>query len=277
MRIFVWLLLIIFGESCSHTLNLTVGLGDKTEVTQSVVKAYPAYPALAPIEAMSSTVRIDVTIQATSISIGPDGGTIETPTVDGWMGSGVVYDKTDRLAGPVRSRILSANHVLETPIVGSVTEETAEFFGIQFVLGKKRIDAVDITLQTADGRTCKLKVLALGSNDTHDVATAEADCDAGRVAQLATSVPVMGEKIFISGYPLGILLPLLTEGYVSGWDEGYLLISGSAWGGNSGGPVFHDGKVIGLLVRGSRSYSHISLAAGLEECLRRIAETPPLK
>jgi S1-C subfamily serine protease len=144
-------------------------------------------------------------------------------------------------------------------------------------MGKRRVDAVKIELQTADGRTCNVKVLTLGSTDQHDTATAEADCDAGRVAELATAMPVMGERIFVSGYSLGVTLPMLTEGYVSGMMDGYLLTSAAAYGGNSGGPVFHNGKVIGLLVRGSREYTNLTLTATLEECLRRIAETPPLE
>lgn len=233
-----------------------------------------AYPATAPLELMASTVRIQVKIRATRFSKDNMTGTLVESS---WAGSGVVYDKTDRANGPVRSRILSANHVLETPAIGSIEKETINFLGMEMVLGEKRIDAVEVSLQTADGRVCKVEVLTLGSSDTHDVAVAEADCDAGRVAELGNATPVMGELVYISGYSLGVPLPMLTEGYVSGWMEGYLLTSAPAFGGNSGGPVFHNGKVIGLLVRGSREYPNLTLTASLEECLRRIAETPPLQ
>jgi S1-C subfamily serine protease len=221
---------------------------------------------------MASAVRIQVTIKSTIIYTDRNGDIHEAPAQnEGWMGSGVVYDKTDRSKGPVRSRILSANHVLETPAVGSVIGDPARLFGA------KRIESVDIKLQTADGRMCNVKVLALATSDTHDVATAEADCDAGRIAELGTAEPVMGQRVFICGFPLGVFLPMLTEGYVAGWMDGYLLTSAPAYGGNSGGPVFHDGKVVGLLVRGSREYPHLTLTVALEECLRRIAETPPLQ
>lgn len=241
----------------------------------AVVVKPTATAAQTPIELMSSAVRIQVDVEFTRLTT-KKGKTIETPGREGWSGSGVVYDKTDRAKGPVRSRILSANHVLETPEVGSIKDDVINFFGMEMNLGKKRIDAVKITLQTADGRTCNVKALALGSTDQHDTATAEADCDAGRVAELGTAMPVMGQKVFVAGYSLGVKLPMLTEGYVSGWMDGYLLTSAPAYGGNSGGPVFHDGKVIGLLVRGSPVYPNLTLTASLEECLRRIAETPPL-
>ena len=241
----------------------------------------PGIPDLAAVakgttslEMMASAVRLQVTIQYTRIS--EDNRVMEKLDNESWSGSGVVYDKTSREDGPVRSRILSANHVLETPVVGTIEEEVVMFLGVEIPLGKRRVDAVKVELQTADGRVCNVKVLALGSSDQHDTATAEADCDAGRVAKLATSVPVMGEKVFISGYALGVKLPMLTEGYVSGWMDGYLLTSAAAFGGNSGGPAFHNGKVIGLLVRGSRDYPHLTLVVSLEDCLRRIAETPPL-
>ncbi len=233
------------------------------------------YKSIAPLEMMSSAVRLQVTVQYTQFSE-TDNQSIQKPDTESWSGSGVVYDKTNFKDGAVRSRILSANHVLETPIVGTIEDNSITFLGIEIALGKRRVDNVKIELQTADGRTCNVKVLALGSSDEHDTATAEADCDAGRVAKLATAIPVMGEKVFVAGYPLGVTLPLLTEGYVSGWLDGFLLTSAAAYGGNSGGPVFYNGKVIGLLVRGSRDYPNLTEVVSLEDCLRRIAETPPL-
>jgi S1-C subfamily serine protease len=240
-----------------------------------VLATKPVKPSDA-LTMMSSTVRLHVQVDYVKTGKDDDGGVVESRESEAWAGSGVVYDKTDRADGPVRSRILTANHVLETPAIGTEEDDVVEFLGITINMGKRRVEAVKIQLQTADGRTCNVKVLALGSTDQHDTATAEADCDAGRVAELASAMPVMGERVFVSGYSLGVKLPMLTEGYVSGMMDGYLLTSAAAYGGNSGGPVFHDGKVIGLLVRGSREYTNLTLTATLEECLRRIAETPPL-
>lgn len=222
---------------------------------------------------MSSTVRIHVTVSA--VKLAPD-GTPDQPITKEWTGSGVVYEKTNGKQGQVRSRILSANHVLKAPEIGSIEEEVVDIMGLQLPNGKSRVDSVKFELQTADNRTCALQVLTLGGDDLHDVAVAEADCDAGEVAELALEAPTMGAKVFIVGYPQGVKLPILTEGFVSGWSNGYLLTSASATGGNSGGPVFFNGKVVGLLVRVGASYSHHTLAVPLEECLMRIAQTPAL-
>ena len=89
-----------------------------------------------------------------------------------------------------------------------------------------------------------------------------------------SSTPGMGEKVFVSGYPAGVTLPILTEGFVSGWSDGYVMTSAPAFSGNSGGPVFYKGKLIGLLVRTSTRYPHITLAASLQDCLKRIEESP---
>jgi S1-C subfamily serine protease len=247
---------------------------------EALASTFPP-PALTPLSMMDSTVQIHVDIKATMISGDEDedagvSRSQETQIEDGWVGSGVVYDKTDGRLSGVRSRILSANHVLETPAVGSVEDIVINFLGIEIPLGKRRIDSVKITMSNSSGRVCSVKVLKLGDRETGDVATAEADCDAGRVARIGGAVPVAGEKVFVVGHPEGVPLAMVTEGYVAGWMDGYLLTSAPAWGGNSGGPVFYNGEVIGLLVRGSREYPHITLTVPLESVLRRIAETPPL-
>jgi S1-C subfamily serine protease len=212
---------------------------------------------------MDTTVQIQVTLETTVIMGLVSGGT-PRKVKDGWTGSGVVYAKGEGV-----SLILSANHVLQVPEVGAI--EPVTFLGVE--IGLRQIDAVEIVVKTTSGLTCKLEPLVLGVDDHRDVATGVADCDAGRVAKIAMAVPVKGERVQVSGHPQGIPLPMVTEGYLSGVYNRYLLISAGAWGGNSGGPVFYRGQVIGLLVRGSRTYHNISLAAPLEEIHRRISET----
>jgi S1-C subfamily serine protease len=239
----------------------------------------PAKPADSALAMMDTTVQVHVDIKATMFRENEETGQTETKEIDdGWVGSGVVYENDGKT-----SKILSANHVLETPAVGSVEDVKINFLGMELNLGKKRIDSVKITVTTNQGRTCNVKPLVLGVSDYRDVATAEVDCDAGRVAKIGHATPAQGEKVFVSGHPLGVPLPMVTEGYVSGiWnladdeeDLGkFLLVSAGAYGGNSGGPVFHNGEVIGLLVRGSRAYPNISLVTPLEQVLLRLADTP---
>jgi hypothetical protein len=130
-----------------------------------------------------------------------------------------------------------------------------------------------MTIRTFDGRTCELTPLKLGVADHRDTATAQASCYAGRIAKVATSSPVRGSKVFVVGHPASLELPIVTEGYVAGDKDGYVYLSAPVYGGNSGGPVFYRGEVVGILVRVDIRYHHISLMVPLEQLLLRIAET----
>jgi len=214
---------------------------------------------------LDSTVQIHVSIAGSLVT---DGSSPEIPMETGWTGTGVVYEKSDARTGPVTSKFLTANHVLETPAVGSLVEGP---------LGVVRVDAVLITVTTRAGKTCEAEALVLGVSDTRDVATGLASCDAGRVAEIADAAPDAGEKVLVVGHPLGIRTALVTEGYVSGYLDGYLLTSAGAYGGNSGGAIWHNGKVVGLLVRGGGRYPLISLGTPLKSVLDRIRETEARK
>ncbi len=226
---------------------------------------------------MNSVVLINVTIAVTNLEQPSDmsgGDLVEVPGEVKWSGSGVVYKNFSASNGDKHSLILTANHVLETPAIGSIEDIEVEFLGMKINQGKRRIESVLITATTENGQICLLEPLRMGDNELADVATGEVYCEAGSAAVIATSNPVKGEKVFVVGHPQGIKNTIVTEGYVSGTDEdGFLVLSAPAWGGNSGGPVFHDGKVIGLLVRGSRAYHHITMVTPLEELWKRIFAT----
>jgi S1-C subfamily serine protease len=254
-------------------------LPPKPTVVNSTVSA--ALPVASNLLMMDSTVQVHVTLAQTLIQE-PDEDEVdagvtkpkETPEMGGWTGSGVVAGKVTDPDGKTRSLIISANHVLETPAIGSIEPLKLEFLGMELDLGSIRTDAVVMTITTEDGRSCELKPLKLGSSDEHDVATAVAMCDAGRVAKIATSSPIKGEKVTVLGHPHGVDVTMITEGYVAGYDHGYLLSSAPVAGGNSGGPMFYNGEVVGIVVRVDRSYPHISLAIPADEIQRRLAETP---
>lgn len=76
----------------------------------------------------------------------------------------------------------------------------------------------------------------------------------------------VGDKVKVVGAPLGVF-PVLTEGRlvsVSGVHvDGCLTMSVPVAKGNSGGPVFSKGKVIGVLVMVT-SYPHLSFAVKLD-------------
>jgi S1-C subfamily serine protease len=263
------LLLLLVASSCCVATTPAPTTQFKTE-TASVEG--PRQDLDSPLAMLESTVQLQVTIEATMTREDQETKTTSIkPVKTGWTGSGVVYANNGK-----RSLILSANHVLQTPAVGSVEDVTVGIFGVEMVLGQRRIDKVTIEAKTASGDICNVTVLALGVDDHRDVATASVDCDAGRVAPIATSTPARGEKVYVSGHSRGSPLALVTDGYVSGVMEHYLLVSAAAAPGNSGGPVFYQGRIIGLLVRGHSAYSHMSLVTPLESVLLRVAETPGL-
>jgi len=194
-----------------------------------------------------------------------DGNEIASQS-QGWVCSGFVVDKDGGLLAQPRSLIATANHCLDAPAVGDRQESEYGTIVVSFV---------DFEIRTQDARVCSLKVERLGDWSIHDVATGVANCDAGPVASMAGRAPSRGEKVFVSGHPLGVFPGLVTEGYAAGWtDDGYLLLSAPAFGGNSGGPVFNSaGEAVGVLVRGSREYPILTLSVPLESLLTRIKES----
>lgn len=206
---------------------------------------------------MASTVQINVTLAITLIRA--DGTEIPLP-LQGWTGSGVIYDKAGGWINPISSKILTANHVLETPRVG---EEQAGALGILHV------DAVLISVTGYNGRSCELTPVKLGVSDYRDVATGTAQCDLGPVAPIASRLPPIGGKVVVTGHPLGVKQIITTEGIFAGWYGQYMMTSAPITHGNSGGPVWYNGEVVGLAVRGT-DYPNLSIVAPLEQVLERI-------
>lgn len=64
---------------------------------------------------------------------------------------------------------------------------------------------------------------------------------------------------------------MVTEGYYSGYYGEYMISSTPIFKGNSGGPVYYNGEIIGLAVRGT-SYPDISLIAPLANVLSVVKE-----
>ena len=72
----------------------------------------------------------------------------------------------------------------------------------------------------------------------------------------------VGDAVSVVGAPVGLTM-YRTDGYIAslnGLNEGYISTSAAAYGGNSGGPaVDSEGRLVGILVAGLVSYSHVSL------------------
>ena len=150
-------------------------------------------------------------------------------------GSGVIYQKGTDSLGQVHSRILTANHVL--------AHRRGEHYPLPIEIGLKInglkvkglktdldwvITKVEFLVRTHDERICRLVPLILGDDSNGDVATAEVDCDAGRVADISPKSPRRGDHVWITGHPLGVERAILTEGYSSGWLDGFELLSAPA-------------------------------------------------
>lgn len=221
---------------------------------------------------MDSTVKIELEADLKFMKL--DGTTEDMGRQVLGAGSGVVYEKFDDAGGRTRSRILTAMHVLGHKDGDS---EYVPFAGVIYIKNLK------FKVITLDKKVCTLEPIALGSLDKvsgsgiHDVAIGEANCDAGRVAPLGLKSPESGSKVFISGYSMGLEWNMVTEGYAAGWDsDGLQIVSAPSTGGNSGGPVFYNGEVIGLLVMGYPAYEHISVVVPLSELYARIQQADEL-
>lgn len=228
---------------------------------------------------MASTVKIFAVVKYQQVlSSDPGAGTppILSPEIDSekHVGSGVVYARRTWPL-PVTSRILTANHVLDVPTVGEIVNRPVKFAGITIEELKYQVVAVELTAITYDDQVCALVPLTKGDNEDGDVVTAELDCDAGVPVQVADAEPKPGDKVFIVGHPLGIPVPLVTEGYLAGVSPNNFLVSSApASTGNSGGAMFFRGQIVGILTRVASAYDHITFSVRPEKIRARIKETP---
>jgi S1-C subfamily serine protease len=193
---------------------------------------------------MSSVVGIRVNIRG--LYMDPDGVIVPSGLI-GWTGSGVVYGNRGG-----HSLILSANHVLETPKVDQI---------VPYGDGVLLVKMVEIIVSAPDEHSCALTVTKVsGSSELNDLAIGEAACEVGIPATFATVDPPEGSKVYIAGHPAGAPLVVVTDGYLTGRDSrGFMISSAPIVGGSSGGPVFYNGKVIGIEVRGLAKFEHFSI------------------
>ena len=100
-----------------------------------------------------------------------------------------------------------------------------------------------------------------------DLALLKARCWLPDSSPVGKYEPPSGSKVLSVGYPLGIEYPIMTDGYLTvtihGGDlDGTVVTSFPVLPGNSGGPVFYDGAVVGIVSRGTpRSNHHVGFSA----------------
>lgn len=83
----------------------------------------------------------------------------------------------------------------------------------------------------------------------------------------------IGDDVQIYGSPIGVAF-VQTVGKIVSFDgskmvpyyfrKGLLVVAGAAFGGNSGGPIIKDGKVIGVLIAGFVEYPIINFSTDVE-------------
>jgi S1-C subfamily serine protease len=209
----------------------------------------------------ASTVMLHIEVVYLNMASVPQASFLIPPLKTSTMSkacSGVVVDKTINMLN-YKTLIVTATHCLDLPDVGDRLEDGA------------RVISVTITAHDSNGLRCRAKTVKLGGDTYDDVATAVVNCNLGKKAIVASKVPDNQDQIHVSGHPEGIYPTIITLGFMSGYYEGYLLLSAAAHSGNSGGAVFNSsGEVVGILVRGSDEYEHITLAAPLDEIKARI-------
>lgn len=213
---------------------------------------------------LDSTVRIVQTVSG-NLMVG-DVELEDAPLTYRSSGSGTVYAKENG-----SSKIVTANHVLEQPVVGSVVEMEDGVF--------VKITSVTYQVLTHDNQRCEFDPLMLSADTAdslplEDVATGIAYCDAGRVAPIYTGPLLDGAEIRLAGHPEGVPVAIVSQGYYSGNLEGYLVASGACKAGCSGGGMWFNGQLVGVIVRALADFPNYTLSIGADTMTRRIAETP---
>lgn len=93
-------------------------------------------------------------------------------------------------------------------------------------------------------------VLSIGRHPDIDVAVIQTESRLPNYVEFSCEVPKQGSRVVISGNPMSVS-KMVTRGFVGQNHTARnkpVPLDVSVGPGNSGGPVFHDGKVVGILV-----------------------------
>jgi hypothetical protein len=122
-----------------------------------------------------------------------------------------------------------------------------------------------------DGAKFKVHAVHLGFDN--DICFLSADALVARPAPIAMFYPPIGARVIWTGAPKGLWdsagkLGIITEGLYSGisiddFHEPLMVFGSTATHGNSGGPIWYDGKVFGILVATSTEAGVIVLGVPL--------------
>lgn len=212
-------------------------------------------------DVMAQTVKISVSVYGMHLSKGSDGGIVAEEKVIEWMGSGVVLD-VDKTKGKGESLIATAAHVSNIP-------QGMPTFDDEGNMTELFLPQASMTIvQTLEGKSCAAEAVYV--DIPHDIGIVKAFCVAGKVAELAESLPPVGAAILVSGaglgyHPNGVFL--VEDGRYLGMSDGKdpdLVMSVPVVGGHSGSGIFYRGKVVGILTKVFVRFHHGSFGTALD-------------
>lgn len=223
---------------------------------------------LTPAQMLASTVKIELT-HTVDVTVKPVDCADCEPEVFtgeevGGTGSGFVASVHD-----TSSLIVTAGHVCDDWKGGSKTQRVDSWFGELEVTMTTTIH--ELTIVNIKGE--KFTAVVVEADEDHDTCIIATDSAAvGPAVKLASSTPKAGEKIVHTGAPMGLWdrdAGAVVDGRSMGvhdlgeWGT-YMGMMLSSIGGSSGGPVWYDNEVVGILVLSSRPDGDITFAVQSE-------------
>jgi S1-C subfamily serine protease len=180
----------------------------------------------------------------------------------------------------VHGDFLTANHVLDG--VKSAESQACEP-GISFALPSTNNDVINGQLFRFSTKECATDPATdiARCRTVEDLSTFEKGAFAPSPVVIDTGRLDDGAPIAMTGFPLGMPVPITARGYIAGYQMGAdgpvrIVIDHAAWPGCSGSPVYDaDGKVIGMvLLAGEDTASGMSLARSGFQLARFMSEHP---
>lgn len=216
----------------------------------------PAERVTDPLVALQSTVKI-----YNSFKLHLPGST-ETPE-RGHMGSGVILAQEAR-GHEIFTLIATAKHVCEGPEI----PEGMAAAGVTMTS--------EMLIERMDGAKFKASLVYEAPNA--DLCFIGVTALVARPAKMAMTYPALGARVLWTGAPRGLWagngrVGVISEGLYSGIDmenfqEPLMVFSGTAVGGNSGGPIWYRGEVVGILVATATQGGVLVLGVPLAVVLR---------
>jgi S1-C subfamily serine protease len=123
-------------------------------------------------------------------------------------------------------------------------------------------------------RTCIAKTTKLDSDKDLALMSLDSHCSPlGPSARVSSWTPPVGSLVVAIGFPAGIHCPIATDGRASSVvpgdansvAKGRMVVSAPVFGGNSGGGVWWEGMLVGIVSEVISEYHHVAIAVSLDD------------